>query len=112
MRRKTTTLQIHNTIKNNYLQLIKAEIYNKNTGKTEVITNGDFLESFDYLCESGFFVNAIGWHYEKNNKTEDYEIEMGRMDGSVDIIVTAYFRKNDGISDEVVNDVLLKAEEE
>lgn len=112
MQRQTTTLQIQNAIKSNHLHLLSAEVYNKNTRKTEVITNENFLESFDFLCESEFFVNAIGWHYEKNNKTDDYEIECSRMDGNSDVIITAYFRKNDGVTDQDIKDSLLKNEEE
>lgn len=112
MQRKTTTLQIKNAIKNNYLHLEKAEIYNKTTQETETIPNDKFMESFDFLCESGFFADCIGWHFEKNHKTKKYEIEAGRLDGGVDVIITAYFRKSDGVSEEMVKEMLLKAEEE
>lgn len=110
--RKTTTLQIKNAIKNNILILIKSEIYNKTTQETEIIPNDIFLESFDYFCESNFFMDAIGWHFERNFKTKKYEIEAGRMDGSVDVIVAADFRKNDGVNEEDVNGMLLKIDDE
>ena len=44
MRKRTTTLQIQKAIKSNYLHLIKAEIYNKSTRKTEEIANERFLD--------------------------------------------------------------------
>lgn len=112
MQRKTTALQIQNAIKNNYLHLEKAEIYNKTTQETEIIPNDKFIESFDFFCESGLFMDAIGWHYEKNHKAGNYEIECSRMDGSVDVIITAYFRKNDGVNEEDIDEMLLKIEDE
>lgn len=111
MQSQTTTIQIQNAIKNNYLHLEKAEVYNKSTQEIEVIPNDIFLESFDFLCEA-IFAQCIGWYYEKNIKTKDYEIECCRRDGSVDVIVTAYFRKSDGVNEEDVNGMLLKIEEE
>ena len=80
MQRRTTTLQIQKAMKSNYLHLIKAEVYNKSTGKTEVIPNDKFLEFFDFFCEAGIFMDAVGWHYERNHKTDNYEIECSRMD--------------------------------
>lgn len=112
MRKRTTTLQIQNTIKNNYLHLEKAEIYNKTTQETETIPNDKFMESFDFLCESGFFVDSIGWHYERNYNTGIYEVEAGRLDGSVDVIITAYFRKSDDVNEEDIDEMLLKIEDE
>ena len=111
MRRKTTTKQIQNAIKNNILLLEKAEIYNKTTQETETIPNDNFLESFDFLCEA-IFSQCIGWYYEKNIKTKDYEIECCRRDGSVDVIVTAYFHKSDGVNEKDVDEMLLKIETE
>ena len=110
MRKRTTTLQIQNAIKNNILHLEKAEIYNKSTRKIEEIPNDKFMESFDFLCET-IFAQCVGWHYEKNIKTKDYEIECSRMDGLVDVIVTAYFCKGDGVNEEDIERVL-KIEEE
>lgn len=111
MKKRTTTLQIQNAIKNNILILEKAEIYNKSTQETETIPNDKFMESFDFLCEA-IFSQCIGWHYEKNIKTKDYEIECSRRDGSVDVIITAYFCKNDGVSEVDVGEMLLKIEDE
>ena len=112
MQRRSSTLQIKNAIKNNQLILEKAEVYNKTTRKTEEITNEKFLESFYYFCESGIFTDSIGWDFQKNCKTGIYEVEAGRLDGGVDIVITAYFRKGDDVTDEMVKDALLKIEEE
>lgn len=111
MRRRTSTTQIQNAIKSNHLHLIKAETYNKNTRKTEAITNDEFLESFDFICESGFFADCIGWSFGRNSKTGQYEIEAGRMDSNSDAIVTAYFRRVDGVNAEDIDEMLLKVEE-
>lgn len=112
MQIKTTTQQIQNAIKSNQIVLEKAEVYNKTTRKTEEITKEKFLENFDYFCESGFFVDSIGWYFQKNCKTGIYEVEASRLDGGVDIVITAYFRKGDDVTDEMVKDALLKIEEE
>lgn len=112
MRRRTTTQEIQNAIKNNLLILQSAKIYNKTTRKTEEISNDKFMESFDFFCESGLFMDSIGWHFERNFKTKKYEIEAGRMDGSVDVIITAYFHKSDGVNEKDVDEMLLKIETE
>ena len=105
-------MQIKNAIKNNQLILEKAEVYNKTTIKNREITNEKFLESFYYFCESSIFTDSIGWYFQKNCKTGIYEVEAGRLDGGVDIVITAYFRKGDDVTDEMVKDALLKIEEE
>lgn len=112
MTKQTTTIQIQNAIKSNLIILEKAEIYNKTTQETETIPNDNFLESFDFLCESNFFTDAIGWHYERNHKTGIYEVESGRMDGDSDVIIAAYFCKNTDVTDEMLKDSLLKIETE
>ena len=112
MQIKTTTQQIQNAIKNNLLILEKAEVYNKITRKTEEIANEKFLENFNCFCESGIFTDSIGCYFQKNCKTGIYEVEASRLDGGVDIVITAYFRKGDDVTDEMVKDALLKIEEE
>ena len=57
------------------------------------------------------FADCIGWHYEKDYRTGDFEIDCGRMDGSVDIIVTAYLCLNDGVNGEKVEKILEFVEE-
>ena len=80
------------------LQVAKAEVYHKTSKETDVITD-TFLENFQFLCESGCFVNCVGWRYERDYRTGDYIIETGRMDGNSENVVIAYLRVDDGASD-------------
>lgn len=112
MQRRSTTQQLQNVIINNILILERAEIYDKTTRKTEAIPNDKFLESFDFLCESGIFIDSVGWYFERNHKTGIYGIEAGRLDGGVDVIVTAYFRKSTDVNEEYIDGMLLKIEDE
>lgn len=111
MKRKTSTRQIQNTIKSNQLILQSAEVYNKTTQETETIPNDKFMECFDFFCKSGIFMDAVGWHFERNNKTDDYLFESGRMNGDVDIIVSVYCYKNDGVCTEEIEKLLYIEEE-
>lgn len=112
MRKRTTTLQIQNTIKNNYLHLEKAEIYNKTTQETETIPNDKFMESFDFLCESGFFVDSIGWYYEKNlSENGEYIFDSGRMNLYAENVIIAHLQVNDGVTDEDIERILLFEED-
>lgn len=97
MKRMTTTKQIRAVLSNNLLQIAKAEVYHKTSRETDIITDS-FLEDFQFLCESGCFMDCVGWHYERDYRTNDYIIETGRMDGDVDTIVTVYLRVNDGVN--------------
>lgn len=112
MRRITTTKKINEAITNNLLNITKAEIYYKTSGKTETIGADRFHENLQFLCESGCFVNAIGWHYERDIKSKGYIAECGRMDGSVETIVTVYLTVCSGVSGENVEKVLEMTEEE
>lgn len=112
MQRRTTTTQIQNAIKNNYLHIENAEIYNKTTRKTDAITNDKFIEDFNYFCESGIFVDAIGWKFERNYKTGRYEIECSRMNPDSDTIVTVYLRRSENTTDEEIQKALLFQESE
>lgn len=107
MRRRTTTQKLQQVITNNLLHIAKAEVYYKTSRETEVIPNDKFLECFDFFCESGIFMDAVGWHYERNHKTDNYEIECSRMDGSVDVIVTIYLRINGNTTEEEIEKALL-----
>ena len=111
MKRMTTTKQIRDVLSNNLLQVTKAECYHKTSRKTDIITDS-FLENFQFLCESGCFMNCVGWHYERDYKTGDYIIETGRMDGNSENVVIAYLRVNDGVSVEDIERTLLFLEEE
>lgn len=110
MRRKTTTKQLQQAIKNNLLKLIKAEKYNKSTRKTTTISAETFRDDFDFLCET-IFADAIGWHYEYDIKAKQYIIETGRMNGDVDFIFIAHLCVNDGVSKEDVDNALGVIEE-
>ena len=105
MRRKTTTRQIQNAIKDNLLKPIKAEKYSKSLRKTTTISTDLFKESLDFLCET-IFSDAIGWHYEYDVKTRQYITECSRMDGDSDIIVIAHLCVNDGAKREDIDKAL------
>ena len=105
MRRKTTTRQIQQAIKNNLLKLIKAEKYSKSTRKTTTISTDTFKDDLDFLCET-IFSDAIGWHYERNHKTGNYEVDCSRMDGDVDFIFITHLCVNDGVKVESVDKAL------
>ena len=112
MKRTTTTKQISDVLSNNLLQVTKAEVYHKTSRETEVIDIDKFYEDFSFLCESGCFADAIGWYYEKDYKTGNYEIETGRMNPDSEIIVTVYLAVCNGVSGENVEKTLSVIEEE
>lgn len=68
MKRRTTTKQINDAITNNLVKLTKAEVYHKTSRKTEVIDNIIITENLLFLCESGVFVDCIGWTIERDYK--------------------------------------------
>lgn len=110
MRRRTTTKQLHNALSNNLLTVEKAESYNKTSRKTEEITSDTFKDSLDFLCET-VFAPCIGWYYEKNHKTGNYEVDCSRMDGSSDIVIIAHLCVNSGINAEDIDKALLFQED-
>lgn len=105
MRRKTTTKQLQQAIKNNLLKLIQVEKYSKSTRKTTTISTGTFKDDLDFLCEI-IFADAIGWHYEYDIKAKQYIIECGRMNGDVDFIFIAHLCACDGVKREDVDRTL------
>lgn len=107
----TTTKQIRDVLSNNLLQIEKAEVYYKTSREMDIITDS-FLENFQFLCESGCFVDCVGWHYEKDYKTDDYIIETGRYNPHSEIIITAYMNVCEGISNKDVESILLIDESE
>lgn len=111
MRKVTTTNRINEAINNNLLQFQKAEVYNKTSGKTETIDTDRFTENFSFLCEAGVFMDAIGWHYERDCKTGLYITECGRLNPDVEIIVTVYFGVCESVNVEDIERAL-KIEEE
>lgn len=111
MRKRTTTRQLNSVITNGLLHIAKVEIYHKSTRQTDVISADVFQDSLYFLCET-IFSDAIGWYFEKDYKTGNYEIDCSRMDGSTDIIVTVYLCVNDGVNIEDIERMLLFLEEE
>lgn len=107
MKRMTTTKQISDVLSNNLLQVAKAEVYHKTSRETEIIDTDKFYEDFSFLCESGCFVNCVGWHYKRDFRTGDYIIETGRMDGNSENVVTVYLRVVDGVDGEEVEKAFL-----
>lgn len=105
MRRKTTTKQIQQAIKDNQLKLIQAEKYSKSTRKTTTISTDTFKDDFDFLCET-IFADAIGWHFEYDIKSKQYIIECGRMNGDADFIFIAHLCACDGVKREDVDRTL------
>jgi hypothetical protein len=111
MRRKTTTQKLQQVITNNLLQITKAEIYYKTSRKTEIIDTDRFTEYFSFLCESGIFADAIGWHFERDFKSRGYIIECGRMNPDTDIIITVYLGVGEGVIGEKIEKILEVTEE-
>ena len=105
MHNRTTTRQLNTTIKNKLLCIIHAELYNKTTHQTNVISPETFRESLDFICES-IFKDVVGWHFEFDIKTKQYIIEAGRMNGDSDFIVIAHLCVNDGLNREDIDRAL------
>lgn len=110
MRRKTTTKQISDVLSNNLLQVTKAECSYKTSRKTDIITDS-FLENFEFLCETGCFVNRVGWTYERDYRTGDYIIETGRMGGDSENIVIVHLRVSENANAEDIERILEIVEE-
>lgn len=106
MRKRTTAKQLHKALSNNLLILEKAELYNKITCKTEGISIDAFRDSLEFLCET-IFAPCIGWYFEENHVTGNYEVDCGRMDCSSHIIITAHLYTNESVSDEEIRKALL-----
>lgn len=102
MRKRTTTQKINAAISNNLLHITNAEKYSKSTRQTDVIDAETFKDSLNFICES-IFMDSIGWHYEFDYKTGNYEIDCGRMNGDSDFVIIAYLRANDGVSKEDID---------
>lgn len=111
MRKVTTINKIKEAINNNFLQITKAEVYYKTSGKTETVDTDKFQENFSFLCESGCFANAIGWRYEKDIKSNGYIAETGRNNRDSEIIITVYLRVGENVNGEDIERTL-KIEEE
>lgn len=110
MKRRTTTKQLNTAISNNLLQIIKAERYNKTSRRTDVIDADTFKESLEFLGET-LFADCVGWHYERDYKTGQYIIEVGRMDGDSDYIIV-HLCASDDVNVEDIDKTLSVAEDE
>lgn len=112
MRKVTTTKKINEAITNNLLQITKVEYHYKSSNRIDEISQETFTESLDFLCESGVFAEAIGWHFERDYRTGEYILETGRMDGSVEKIIVVYLGVCEGSCKENIERVLEVTEEE
>ena len=110
MRKRTTTKQLQNALSNNLLTIEGAESYNKTTHQTDQISADQFRDSLDFLCET-VFSPCIGWYFEKNYETGNYEVDCGRMNPNTDLIVIAHLRVNDNVTTEDIEQALLFLEE-
>lgn len=111
MKLRTTTAQINEALTSNLLTVTKVECYYKTSRETDLIESGKFLDDFQFLCESGCFVDCVGWHYERDFRTSDYIIEAGRLDAYSENIVTVHMRVNEGVKTEEIEKTLLYVEE-
>lgn len=112
MRKITTTKRINVTLTNNLLHIRKAEVYYKTSGKTVTIDAITFRENFSFLCDSGIFADAIGWHYEQDHTLYGYIVETGRMNPDTEVVITVYLGICNGASKENVEKELEVTEEE
>ena len=111
MRRRTTTTQINDALP--FMDVVKAEHYNKDTYTTTDIDNATFTENLQFLAESGKLIDCLGWTYEKNpGPKSEYIFETGRMNQECNAYVTAWMRLNDGVSRDEVEKMLLMKEED
>lgn len=112
MRKVTTTKKINEAINNHLLHIAKAEIYYKTSRKMEIVDTDRLQENFSFLCESGIFMDAIGWHFEQDCKTGLYITECGRMNPDTEVIISVYLDVCEGVKGEDINMVLNVEEEE
>lgn len=112
MRKITTAKKINEAITNNLLHIQKVEVYYKTSGKTETMDTDRFQENFSFLCESGIFMDAIGWHYERDCKKGLYVIETGRLNPDSETIITVYLNVCESVNGEEVEKLLSVSEEE
>lgn len=111
MKKVTTTNKIKIALNEGKLKVAKVEVYYKTFRKTEIMDSDSFKESFDFLCKSGVFADALGWHYGTDAKTNGYIAETGRMNPDSEIIITVYLDVCEGVRGEDVDEVLRIMEE-
>lgn len=112
MRKVTTTKKIKVALNEGKLKVTKAEIYYKTLRTTEIVNTDLFCESLDFLCKSGIFADALGWHYGTDTKTNGYIAETGRMNPDSEIIITVYLSVCNGACTENIEKELSVSEEE
>ncbi len=112
MRKVTTTTKINGALTNNLVKAEKVEVYYKTSGKTEIMDTNKFTENLSFLCESGIFSDAIGWHFERDIETNGYIAETGRMNPDTEIIVIVYLDVCEGVIGEKIEKILEVTEEE
>lgn len=111
MKRRTTTAQINAALP--FMEVIKAQSYDKNTYTTTAIDTETFTENMQFLAESGKLIDCMGWTYERNlDSKSEYIFETGRMNAECNAFVTAWMRLNDGVGMDEVEKILLLTEEE
>ena len=111
MKRRTTTAQINDVLP--FMEVVKAEHYDKDTYATTAIDNEIFTENLQFLAESGKLIDCLGWTYERNlDSNIEYIFESGRMNAECNAFVTVWMRLNDGVSSDEVEKILLLTEEE
>ena len=110
MRRRTTTAQINDALP--FMDVVKAEYYNKDTYTTTDIDTATFTENLQFLAESGKLTDCMGWTYERNpGSKSEYIFETGRMNAECNAFVTVWMRLNDGVGSDEVEKLLLLEEE-
>ena len=112
MRKVTTTKKINEAITNNLLQIEKAEVHYKTSGKTANIDDVTVRANFSFLCEAGCFADCIGWYYERDYNSHGYIAECGRMNQDTEIIISVYLDVCNGACKENVEKELEVTEEE
>ena len=112
MRKVTTTTKINGALTNNLVKAEKVEVYYKTSGKTEIMDTNKFTENFSFLCESGIFLDAVGWHYKRDIETNGYIAETGRMNPDTEVVITVYLGICNGACKENIEKALLFLEEE
>ena len=105
MRKRTTTRQLQQAITDKLLHIEKVEIYYQSTRQTDVISADVFQESLDFLGET-IFADAIGWHFERNHETGNYEIDCGRMNPNTDSVIIAHLCACDDVNRESIDKAL------
>lgn len=104
MKRKITTKQLDSAITNNLLIAQKAELYHKDSGKTDIITDS-FVEDLAFLCET-IFASCISWRFGKDINTNSYIAETGRTEGNAENIITVHLYTGDGVNTEDIEKAL------